>query len=81
MAPVERFAAEWNINTKFLESLGVNPNVLGKTVQIDHGVGRIAGLKASNRKFPFIVTYQNGTKARKMNLKAFQEVLRQNSLV
>jgi hypothetical protein len=73
-------ASEWEFNKDFLERVGVNPEVLGKTVQTEHGVGRIVGLKARNRKMPFIVSCLGG-KCRKMNLVAFKGVLHQNSLL
>ena len=80
MSAIEKFAQEWKLNEQAIRNMGIDPSVLGKTVQIEHGIGKIAGIKARNRKMPFIITYRNGTKARKLDLVAFQKVLRENSL-
>ena len=69
-------ADNWWHNAEVLKEQGINPDIIGKKVKLDNGhYGTIAGLKPQNRKMPFIITYMNGTKAKKMDIVAFKRTV------
>lgn len=81
MTTPETAKLDWENNTRFLEGVGLNIKLIGKTVKLNSGHwGKIGGLNARNRKYPFIVFYANNTKARKFTFEGFKELVKNISI-
>ena len=66
----------WDLNKEVLESMGINPDMLGKTIRINYGVGhgQVIGLNPRSKR-PVRIRFQDGGKQRvlQMTLESFKK--------